>query len=168
MKNRTGRATLLIGFVAMFAILGYLSRAALREMGQNFGNGSSDRKELLEEQTRSKQLEQDRFFCIDRSTMRTEVVMQLIAGQITLDEATDQFMTISQTGLDLTQYVREQYPAASLKQSTRLQVLAWVYGVVKEYPPDYAEAILLRLNQEMKAANPSSASVSYSQAIPSY
>jgi hypothetical protein len=74
-----------------------------------------------------------------RHELKITVTDELIAERITLEQAVEQFIVLNQLGGKQTEMVRLYFPAPTLEESTKLQILQYV-KCRKELDPEAIEA----------------------------
>lgn len=144
---------------ATFAIVAVAGFAAHPTLAQSLG---ADVWNLpaLKEQARHAEAENALLDAEDdtvRSRIRVKdgIAAELVAGRITLSEATDQFLALNESRPTQMAVIRETYPGDSDREKTARNVISYSLGHV---PPHQREATVNRLEAELHSMLASGAS----------
>ena len=111
----------------------------------------SDARQVSEqERQRNERLKEQAPAVGQRMTIKSRVVGQLIAGELTLREAAAWFKYVNERPAGCEANYRELFPGASAEESACRQVIAWVRAELNGAAPSRAEATVRRLEAELQ------------------
>lgn len=84
-----------------------------------------------------------------RIEVKETLVAELIAGQTTLAEVTDQFLTLNRPHENYMHALRSAYPAATDDETIARAVLGFVSARVQSLPPNQREEVTARLDAQL-------------------
>jgi hypothetical protein len=85
-----------------------------------------------------------------RLAIKTAVVRQLIAGELTLPEAAAWFKYVNEQTRGCRDYFRERHPSLSAEEAACRQVIEWVHAELNNTAPARAEATVRGLEAELE------------------
>jgi hypothetical protein len=93
----------------------------------------------------------------ERIRLKTEIIQDIMEGRTQLDQAVEQFIVLNESGEDLTETIRNLFPAPTLEESTRLHILSFTYASLKAYPEARRDEILARIGLSKEPCSGSTA-----------
>jgi hypothetical protein len=141
-----GLATVLLGVCAQ---RGWIALPSLWGAAQS----QRDLPSLEAEQQRFAKLERQNTVLLGRITAKRSVILELLAGRLTLLEAADSFRVLNETPEDFpgTPHLAF-YPGNSPGERQCRQVIMWAEGELRgSAPPQEVRATIRRLERELEA-----------------
>jgi hypothetical protein len=98
---------------------------------------------------RAEELSQKSQFALNQIQAKDAIARELIAGRLSLTEATRQFQELPDTADFVRRYIHEFFPGATCEEGMRRYVIEWAC-ILLDQEPARAEALCRRLEPELK------------------